>query len=63
MHRGVRIAESGRCPQCGGRMTSYTNGQGRGWKLCIDCGPQIPTESGYREIKKEAGGGFGQCQR
>ena len=47
MHRRVRIVEPIRCPQCGGRMARFTNGQG--WKLCIDCGEKIPTESGLRE--------------
>ena len=49
-HR-IRIVEPVHCPQCHGRMTRYTNGQGRGWKLCVDCGAQIPTESGFREVK------------
>ena len=51
MRRGVRIVEPGRCSQCHGRMARFTNGQGRGWTRCVDCGAQIPTESGYREVK------------
>ena len=52
MHRSIRIVQPTRCPQCHGRMTRYTNGQGRGWLMCVDCGAQIPTESGYREVKR-----------
>lgn len=59
MYHDVRIVGSGRCPQCYGRMTSYTDGQGRGWVMCLDCGAQIPTESGYREVKD----GIGKSQR
>ena len=51
MHHRVRIVAPSRCPQCHGRMVRFTNGQGRGWKLCVDCGAQIPTESGYREVE------------
>lgn len=51
MPHWIRITEPGRCSQCHGRMTSYTNGQGRGWVVCLNCGAQIPTESGYREVK------------
>ena len=47
----IRIVEPARCPQCHGRMAKFTNGQGRGWTRCMDCGAQIPTESGYREVK------------
>ena len=49
MHHRVRIVEPGRCSQCGGRMVRFTNGQGWGWVVCLNCGDQIPTKSGYRE--------------
>lgn len=51
MNRGVRFIEPSRCPQCHGKMTRYTDGQGRGWRMCVDCGAQIPRESGFREVK------------
>lgn len=43
------IVELARCPQCQGRMIRFTNGQGRGWEMCIECGAQIPTEAGLKE--------------
>ena len=51
MHCGVRIVEPARCPQCHGRRARYTNGQGQGWTKCLDCGAQVPAESGFREVK------------
>ena len=51
----IRAREPTRCPQCGGRMIRFTNGQGRGWQRCIDCGAQVPTESGFREVKDGTG--------
>lgn len=52
-HRRVRIVESARCPQCHGRMARFTNGQGRGWVMCVDCGAQVPDEDGLRGKWKE----------
>ena len=33
-------------------MMEY-DGQGRGWRRCVQCGAQVPPDSGYRKGKKQ----------
>lgn len=51
-HAWENAVQRARCPQCGGRVTGYTDDLGRGWVMCFTCGAQLPTESGYRGVKE-----------
>lgn len=55
MYERKRIVQPARCPQCQGRMTRFTNGQGRGWTRCTSCGAQIPESLDIVEAKDEKG--------
>ena len=53
MHRVVRIVEPARCPRCQGRMTRFTDGRGRGWTRCMNCGQQISREASLETAHKQ----------